>query len=343
MYTLAELARHLDGRLHGYAKHPIQGVASLSRATKSDLAYFDNTSLLKSLTRTEAGAVLLMQGYAQHCPVNYIVVANPLLSMTIAAEMLVQSVKYKEAIHPTALISPSAILGTHISIGANSYIGEGVRLDNQVQIGANCVLEAGVAVGEQTIIHSGVCIHGGTKIGANSLIESGVVLGASPFNSVKIQGRWCSGPAVGGVIVEDKVQIGANTVVDRGSLSDTYIGEGVYIDDLVQIAHDVTIGANTAVAGCAAIGAYTKIGAHCIIGGASCVAAHVHIVDDVVITGASTVNKSLNKAGIYSSGIMVSEHQRWRRNAARFRRLDDYIMRLTKLEKECSKAQKWEL
>ncbi|CDZ76777.1 UDP-3-O-acylglucosamine N-acyltransferase [Legionella massiliensis] len=341
MYTLAELADRLDGCLYGYAEQPIRSVASLSRATKTDLSYYDNPSLRESLIATQAGAVLLTETNAKHCPVNLIVVANPLLSMTIATELLMQVGDREEAgIHQTASISSSALIGSQVGIGANTVIAEEVSLGDGVQIAANCVIEAGVSIGQGTLVHSGVYVHSGSKLGERVVIESGAILGASPFNSIKMQGRWHSGPAVGGVIISDEVHLGANTVIARGALGDTYLGKGVHIDNLVQVAHDVTIGANTAIAGCAAIGAYARIGSHCIIGGASCIAAEVHLVDDVVITGMSTVSKSLSKSGVYSSGIMVSEHQRWRRNVARFRRLDDYMMRLTRLEKECSNAHK---
>ncbi len=334
VYTLAELAARLDGVFHGQTECPIQGFASLSRATKTDLAYFDNPALLASLSQTKAGAVLLTAAYLQHCPTSSIVVANPLEKMSMAARLFQQSPKAFEGIHATAVVAASATIGQGVRVGENSVIGDRVFLGNGVQVAANCVLEPGVSVGNQTTIQNGVAILQGSKIGQHVAIESGVVLGALPFNSIKMQGRWLHGPAVGGVIIADYVQLGANTVIARGALGDTYIGEGVHIDNLVQIAHDVIIGANSAIAGCAAIGAYTRIGAHCIIGGASCVAAHVHLVDDIVITGMSTVNKSLSKPGVYSSGIMVSEHGQWRRNAARFRRLDNYVTRLTKLEKE---------
>jgi len=281
--------------------------------------------------------VLLTEANVKHCPVNHIVVANPLDSMTVAAELFLQVNHHEEGIHPTASISPSAQIGSQVAIGANTIIAEGVVLGDAVQIAANCVIEAGVSIGQGTLIHSGVYIHSGSKLGEHVVVETGTVLGASPFNSVKKQGRWHVGPAVGGLIISDAVHLGANTVISRGALGDTYLGKGVHIDNLVQIAHDVTIGANTAIAGCAAIGAYARIGSHCIIGGASCVAAEVYLADDVVITGMSTVSKSLAKSGVYSSGTMVSEHQRWRRNVARFRRLDDYMARLTRLEKECSK------
>ncbi|KTD38875.1 UDP-3-O-[3-hydroxymyristoyl] glucosamine N-acyltransferase [Legionella nautarum] len=337
MYTLAELAYHLDGCLHGNAKQSIRGIASLSRATSSDLTYFENIVMLQLLDKTQAGVVLLTARHVHYCPVNSIVVANPLESMTRAAELFVPTIKHQEGIHPKALISPTALLGEQVTVGAGTVIADSVKLGDGVKIAANSVIEEGVEIGPHTRIGSGVYIHSGSKLGAHVVIENGAVLGASPFNSVKKQGRWHSGAAFGGVVIEDYVQLGANTVVARGSLGDTYICEGVHIDNLVQIAHDVTIGKHSAIAGCAAIGAYTQIGEDCIVGGASCIAAHVHLADDVVITGMSTVSKSLSKAGVYSSGIIVSEHQQWRRNAARFRRLDDYIIRLARLEKEYSK------
>lgn len=341
MYTLAELARRLNGCLHGNAEQPIRGVASLSCATSTDLAYFDNIMMLQLLDKTQAGAVLLAAGHAKYCPVNSIVVTNPLLSITIAAEMLPQAaIEHQAGIHPTASVASSAVLGEQVAIGANTVIGSSAKLGNGVNIASNCVIEEGVSIGSHTTIHNGVYIHRGSKLGANVVIGSGVVVGARPFNSAKVQGRWHSGIAVGGVVIADYVQLGANTVIARGSLGDTYIGEGVHIDNLVHIAHDVAVGKNTAIAGCAAIGAYTQIGSHCIIGGASCVAAHIHLVDDVVITGMSTVAKSLSKSGVYSSGTIVSEHHQWRRNAARFRRLDDYINRLAKLEREYSNKNK---
>ncbi|MDI9817820.1 MULTISPECIES: UDP-3-O-(3-hydroxymyristoyl)glucosamine N-acyltransferase [unclassified Legionella] len=333
-YTLAELAYHLDGVLYGDATKTIRGVASLSCAQESELSSFNNFALFKLLKVTQAGAVLLKEEHLQHHPVNSIVISNPLSSMALAAELFADTANNAAEIHPTALISASARLGEGVSVGANSIIGEDANLADNVKIGANCVLEACVSVGEHSLIQNGVVIHSGSKLGRQIVIESGAILGAAPFNSIKKQGKWFTGPAVGGVFLSDYVHVGANTIITRGALGDTFIGDGVHIDNLVMIAHDVIIGANSAVAGCATMGAYAQIGEHCIIGGASCIAAHVHLVDDVVITGMSTVSKSLTKPGIYSSGTMVCEHRQWRRNAARFRRLDDYIARLIKLEKD---------
>jgi UDP-3-O-[3-hydroxymyristoyl] glucosamine N-acyltransferase len=334
LLTIAQLADYLGGVWHGNANHAIFSLSSLSRSTSKDVAYFDNLLLHESLTATMAGVVLLKSEHLPLCPVNSIVVPNPLAAMSVAAKHLLPIRKNTLEIHPTAQIHQSAQLGNGVSIGANTIIGEQVQLDEGVCVGANSIIESCVKIGSSSQIGSGVIIHSGCVLGQNVLLNSGCIIGASPFNYMKHHGSWKQGPVVGGVIIANGVHIGANTVIDRGTLGDTYIAQGVCIDNLVQIAHDVIIGSNTAIAGCAAIGAYSQIGSDCIIGGASCIAANVQLANDVVITGMSTVSKSIIKSGIYSSGTLVHEHDRWRRNAARFRRLDEYIAKLGVLERK---------
>lgn len=333
MLTLAQLAEKLGGVLHGNANHAIFCFASLARATSNDIAYYDNSALQGALEVTSAGAVLLKEEHKCLYQGNCIVVSNPLQAMMRATQFLSKPTTLCSGIHPTSKIHHTAQIGVGVSIGAYSVIHADARLDDGVLIGANTIIESSVVVGLKSQIGHNVVIHSGCRVGAYAVIDSGCVVGASPFNYLKQQGHWQQGYSVGTVIIADQVRIGANTVIDRGSLSDTFLGEGVCIDNLVQIGHDVLIGKNTIIAGCAAIGAYAQIGEDCIIGGASSVAAYVHLTDDVVITGMSTVSKSLAKSGIYSSGTLVHEHQRWRRNAARFRRLDDYIEKLSALER----------
>ncbi|KTD65877.1 UDP-3-O-(3-hydroxymyristoyl)glucosamine N-acyltransferase [Legionella spiritensis] len=332
--TLSELSSLLNGVLHGQEDRVVQGVASLSRATETDVAYYDDPLLTDVLNTSQAGVVLLSAPYSSSCPLDHIVVKDPLDGIMLTARLFEQSESLMSpGIHSSAIIAATAQIKSGVSIGANSIIGDQVMVARDVHIGEHCVIENGVTIGPNTSIAAGSVIGFGTRVGSQVVIDRGVVLGALPFNGVKNRGEWRSGPTRGGVVVYDRVVIGANTVIARGSLGDTCIGEDVRIDNLVHIAHDVIIGSHTAIAGCAAVGAFVRIGSHCVIGGASCIAANVQLLDDIVITGMSTVSKSLKKAGLYSSGTMVSEHNRWRRNAARFRRLDDYILRVAKLEK----------
>lgn len=336
MLTLTQLAKSLDGVWHGNANHAIFGLSSLARATNKDLTYFDNPSLKHILAATSAGAVLIKSEHLSYCPVNAIVVDDPFAAMNKAISLFSPQAREHSGIHPSAQIHPTAQLGKHVSIGAYAVLDKDVLLEDGVVIGAHTVIESSVRIRAHSQIGSSVLLHSGCQLGAHVVINSGCIIGASPFNYVKHQGVWREGPQIGGVIISSGVHIGANTVIDRGSLGDTFIGENVCIDNLVQIAHDVCVGSNTAIAGCAAVGAFANIGADCIIGGASSIAAYVHLSSDVVITGMSTVNKSIAKAGIYSSGTLVHEHNRWRRNAARFRRLDDYIIKLGALERKIS-------
>lgn len=334
-FSLEQLAFHLNGTAYGDPVRYVQSIASLTRAKANQIAYFDNPLLLKSLEATEAGIVLLPSQFVSHCPVNCIVVSNPLQSMMELSHLFSINAPYHSNIHSSAKIAPAhTLVEKAINVGANTTVDEKAILQQGVNIGANCYIAADVEIGSNSKISNGVTILSGTKIGCNCFIDNGSVIGAMPFNALKEKGKWQEGPVYGALLIGDGVRIGANVVLTMGALGDTVIGDNVYIDNLVQIAHDVMIDKHTSVAACAAIGAFTKIGAHCIIGGASSIAAHVQLADDIVITGMSTVNRSLYKSGIYSSGTVVSEHHRWRRNAARFRRLDDYVNRLVKLERE---------
>ena len=334
MLTLAGLAEYLDGVWHGNANHAIFSFCSLVRATATDVACFENPLALPLLQTTHAGAVLLKPEFKDLFHGNRIVVNNPIAAIKQVSSLLQPVDRPYQGIHHSVQIDDSAYIGEAVTIGPYSIIGPQTVLGKGVTIGSNTIVESAVSIGEKSVIGSGVVLHSSTRIGCKVAINSGCIIGASPFNYLKEHGTWKQGIAVGSVVIGDRVHIGANTVIDQGTLEDTYIGEGVCIDNLVQIAHDVVIGKHSAIAGCAAIGAQVIIGSDCIIGGASSIAADVNLVDDVVITGMSTVTKSINKPGIYSSGTLIHEHHRWRRNAARFRRLDDYISRLNALERQ---------
>lgn len=339
MLTLSQLADFLGGVWHGNANHAIRGLSSLSRATSSDVAYFDNPSLLPSLQATSAAVVLLKAEYLPLCPTNSIVVAHPLDAINKAFKLISSAESPLVEIHHTATIHQSAQLGENISIGPYCFVADNVQLADGVVIGANSCIDSSVVIGKNSKIACGVTIHSGCTLGANVVINSGCVLGATPFNYFKQHGVWRQGPDLGGVVIADGVHVGANTVIDRGALGDTYLADGVCVDNLVQIAHDVCIGSNSAIAGCATIGAHVQIGTDCIIGGGTCLAAFVCLTDDVVITGMSTVSKSIAKSGIYSSGTLVHPHDRWRKNAARFKRLDDYMIKLNTLEKKINNIE----
>lgn len=332
MLTVRQLAQLINGVWHGNADHAIFSCASLLRANSTDIACLTHEQLKFQLKTTHAGVVLVKAEHAQLCHGSYITVAEPILAMATLTKALASEITPLPQIHPTALIHPTAVIASNASIAAYAVINERATISEHVIIAAHAVVESDVFVGAHSHIGMGVHIHCGSQIGQHVVISSGCIIGSIPFNYVKEHGHWHAGSCIGGVILCDGVHLGANTVIDRGAIGDTYLGAGVCVDNLVQIAHDVYIGTHTAIAGCAAIGAFATIGADCIIGGASAISASICLADNVVITATSSVSKSINNAGIYTSGTLAHEHSRWRRNAARFRRLDDYIIRLNALE-----------
>lgn len=335
-YSLARIAHLLSGDYRGDGDIMLGGVASLSQAKAGDIAYIDNGFHKKYLANTKAGAVLMTSSFSSGCQTNVILVSDPLEAMLYCAHLFSNETLVEGKIADSACIGQNVILDEHVVVGDNAIIADNVTIGKGCTIGPGVVIEANVAIGNDCVIKSNAVINANCRLGDNVKLDYGCVIGATPFNPFKSRGQWQQGLALGAVIIDDDVSIGANTVIDRGSLADTLISQGAQIDNLVQIAHDVCIGVQTSIAGCAVIGAYTEIGNHCIIGGASTIAVFLKIADEVVVTGMSAVNKSLLKPGVYSSATMVNKHQVWRRNVGRFQRLDFYVKRLKKLEKKLS-------
>jgi UDP-3-O-[3-hydroxymyristoyl] glucosamine N-acyltransferase len=184
-------------------------------------------------------------------------------------------------------------------------------------------------VGEDTLLHARVTIYHGCVVGARCILHSGSVVGADGFGMAPDAGRWVKIPQVGRAVLGDDVEVGANTTIDRGALSDTVVEEGVKIDNQVQVAHNCRIGAHTVIAGCAGISGSVTIGPHCVIGGAAGIVGHLTIAGGVTVSAMTLVTKSITQPGIYSSGLPMMRHADWLRNAAHLRRLDE-IARLAR-------------
>ena len=185
---------------------------------------------------------------------------------------------------------------------------------------------------------AGVALYDGVRIGRRCLVHSGAIIGADGFGIAReTSGAWVKVPQVGAVVIGDDVEIGANTTIDRGAIEDTVIGDGVKLDNLVQIGHNVIIGAHTAMAGLSGVSGSTRVGQRCIIGGLAGLAGHITVVDDVVITGGSKVSNSIRRPGLYSGVIPADESRRWRKNAVRFGQLDELVRRVRQLERALGK------
>lgn len=345
-FYIEELAALINGEVNGMSSVMIDNVASLSLAKPQEIACFSNLSQLPFLASCRAGVILTTSSLASYCDVPCIIVPmvhNSLPKLIKLFKPIEESLDKKiskPVIHPSAVIGQNVKLGNGIIIGAFVNIEDNVVIDNNCSISSHCFIGKNSKIGEGTIIKVQAAISPETIIGKFCVIDIGTNIGAMPYNPIKDKGQWHLSRAVGRVIIDDKVNIGSNSVIDVGAHGDTFIGAGVKIDNLVQIAHDVIIGEHTAIAANAIVGANTIIGKHCTIGGGSCIAGQLTIADDIVLTGRTTVTRSLLKVDIYSSGITAQPHNIWRRNVARFHRLNDSIKRLRSLKTKVDELKK---
>lgn len=338
-YTLAELAQSLALRLHlpagvpDVSAAPVRGLATLQRADGSCLSFFANTSYRKDLLSTQALGVILSEQSLADCPVAALVSDNPYLSWAHLTALFNRAPRPTTgSIHATAVIHPSAQIAATASIGAHCVIAAGVRIEDDVVISSACTVGEGSVIGARGFLHARVTLYHGVLIGSDVVIHSGAVIGADGFGFAPQGNGWCKVHQLGGVVIGNKVEIGANTCVDRGALDDTVICDGAIIDNLVQIAHNVCVGENTAIAACSGISGSSTLGANCTLAGNVGLVGHIHLADRVHITGKSMVTGSIKESGSYSSGTPLMPTASWRKNAVRFSQLTNLFRRVAALE-----------
>ena len=334
VYTLMELANHIGARVIGDNGLKISGLATLQNATTGELSFLSNSKYLQFLENTKASAVIVDANTVERCPVNALVVDDPYFAYARISKLFDQSSSRKTGVHPTAIVPDDCALGSNILIGANVVIEERVTIGHDVTIGAGTYIGSDCSIGNHSALYANVTLYHGVTIGLRGIVHSGTVIGSDGFGFANHQGRWEKIHQLGGVAIGDDVEIGANTCIDRGAMSDTIIGNGVKLDNHIQIAHNVVVGEHTAIAGSAGVAGSAEIGSYCTIGGAAAIAGHIQIVDHVHVSGMAMVTHSLNKPGVYSSGTGLMDNLTWRKNTARFKKLDEYTRRLFKLEKK---------
>jgi UDP-3-O-[3-hydroxymyristoyl] glucosamine N-acyltransferase len=333
----SELAAELGLTLHG-DDVTLSRVAPLEAADPGSLSYFADKRYRARLAQTRAGAVITRSADAGAAPCTTLIADNPELAFARAAARLHPRPRPASGVHPSAVVDPSADIHPTAAIGPLCVIEGGVSIAADVELGPHCSIGAGSCIGAGTRLVARVTVCPGARIGARNLLHPGAVIGREGFGFAKDGERWVRIPQVGGVRLGDDVEIGANSTVDRGAMEDTVIADGVKIDNLVQIGHNVIIGEHTAMAACSGISGSTHIGARCTVAGAVGMAGHLHIADDVHFTGMAMVTRSQDSAGVYSSGIPAMPNAEWRRTVARLRRLDVLQARVQQLEQALKEA-----
>lgn len=332
-WTLAQIAEKINGTVQGDKNYQIKTVATLSNATSNDISFLANPKYKKYLAETTAGAVLVDESMASMVPTNAIVVSDPYVAYAKIASLLYPTNKPESGIHHTAVIHPDSQCATSASIGPHVVIEANVSIGENVQVGPGCVIQHGTKIGAGSHLTANVTICKHVSIGERALIHPGVVIGADGFGIANDAGRWIKVPQLGGVVIGDDVEIGANTTIDRGALDNTVIADGVKLDNQIQVGHNVVIGEHTVIAGCVGIAGSTHIGKHCAIGGGVGIAGHITIADGVQLTGMTMVTKSITETGVYSSGIPAEPTQQWHKNVVRYRQMHALAERVKQLEK----------
>ena len=329
-HKLTRLADYVRGQIVGRDDCEIKAVNTLSDAESGDIAFLSNHRYAKYLPTTQASAVILSQQDVSDCPTVSLVVEDPYLAYAKIAQLIYPELDFEASVDKTAVIgqncqideevciSAHAVIGNHVKIDTGCYIGPGVTIGDYVSIGSNSYLGASVSLCREV------------QLGRSVRIHPGAVIGSDGFGIAQDKSSgWVKVPQIGSVMIEDNVEIGANTTIDRGAIGNTVIEEGVKIDNQVQIAHNVRIGAHTVIAGCVGIAGSTTIGKRCMLGGAVGINGHIEIVDDVVLTAMSGVSGSIRKPGIYSSNMnSVVDNKTWRRNVVQMKKLDQVVKTL---------------
>ena len=337
---ISDLAQRLGLTFKGDGTRVVSGVSSFESASKQHLCFLQSSKYVQKMKSSGCQVVIVPLDFdGDSSNKTLIYASNPHLSFVQSIDVLLP-LKINSAsnnIHPSASIAATANIGSRVKIGANCVIDEHVTLSDDVSIGAGCIVDKGSTLGAGTQLFSGVVIRHDVQIGSDVIIQSGAVIGSDGFGLVYDQGRWINIPQLGRVIIGDKVEIGANTTIDRGALDDTVIEDGVKLDNLIQVAHNVRIGENTAIAACVGIAGSAIIGKSCQISGACTILGHLEITDNVTVTAMSMVTKSIKESGIYSSGTPLMENRLWHRNNVRYKSLDDMSKKLSELNAKMRK------
>jgi UDP-3-O-[3-hydroxymyristoyl] glucosamine N-acyltransferase len=330
--SLGELAVRFGCELRGNPDTKVEHVATLANADARSLSFLANPRYKPQLAQTRAAAVVLDAASAKDYSKAVLVCQNPYATYARIAAILHPRAEVPPGVHPSTVVAASARIDPTAHVSALCVVGERAVIGPRTFVGPQCLVDDDVTLAEDVYLVARVTVCRAVQIGARTVLQPGVVIGGDGFGFAPERGRYIKVPQVGTVRIGPDVEIGANTAVDRGALDDTVIEEGVKLDNLIQIAHNVRVGAHTVIAACTGVSGSTTIGKRCMIGGGVGFGGHLTIVDDVVITGTSMVSHSIGERGVYSSGIPFEKANIWRRMVARFKRLDSFEARLKRLE-----------
>ncbi len=337
--SVRELAERIGCRFEGDGEVGIRDVSSLEKAGEGDLVFLGQARLRKKLEETRASAAIIPPGETfRRIPV--LISENPHLAFVKAVEVFFKPYRLEPGIHPSAQVSPTAKLGKNVAVGALSFIGDEVEIGEGTVIFPLAAIYPRVKIGEKSVIHSHVSIREGVRVGNRVIVHNGAVIGSDGFGYIKLEdGSYRKIPQKGTVVIEDDVEIGANTTVDRAALGETIIRRGAKIDNLVQVAHNVEIGENAILAGQVGIAGSSRVGKNVVMGGQVGVADHVNVGDNVIIAAQSGVAKDIPPAAIVAGSPHVDINE-WRKMCVILPQLYDFIKDMKRLKARLEELEK---
>ncbi|HYH43024.1 MAG TPA: UDP-3-O-(3-hydroxymyristoyl)glucosamine N-acyltransferase [Burkholderiales bacterium] len=331
-YSLREIADRFGGEIVGDPDVRVSRVATLENAGADAIAFLANERYLKQMKTTRAAAVIVGPAARDATEAARIVCQNPYVYFARVSTLINPPRAVAPGVHATAVVHPGASVHPGAEVGPYAVIGKDASVGEGSAVGAGTCLGEGVCIGRDSRLHPSVIVYDGCTIGDRVVIHSGAVIGADGFGIAFDADHWVKVPQVGRVRIGDDVEIGANTTIDRGAIDDTVVEAGVKLDNHIQIAHNVRIGAHTAIAACTGIAGSVQIGSHCRIGGAVGIAGHVSIADRVEISGHTAITRSIDAPGVYSGVYPFEPNRNWRRNASQLRHLAEIARRVAALE-----------
>jgi UDP-3-O-[3-hydroxymyristoyl] glucosamine N-acyltransferase len=329
-WLLSELAAAVGGRVDGDAGRRVRRVATLEEAGPDELSFLTNPRYRLALKSSRAGAILVGPGVTVEGR-DLLVAPDPYLALAEILDRMHQAPRPVLGVSPDARIAPGAAVGAEVAIAAFAVVGGGARIGDRAVVGAGAVIGEGSAIGEDTVLMPRVVLYPGTLVGARCLIHAGVVLGGDGFGFATSAGTHRKVRQLGRVVVEDDVEIGANSTVDRGTLGETRIGRGTKIDNLVMVAHGAVIGPHGLLAAQAGVSGSTRIGSHVTMAGQSGAAGHLRMGDRVVVAAKTAVFSDVLD-GSFVAGIPAVDHRAWKRSVALVKMLPELRSRLRALE-----------
>jgi len=330
---LSEIAVRYGCELHGDPDIEVTTVGTLQGAQSGAISFLANPGYRKHLAGTQASAVILGADSASGCEVAALLAEDPYAVYAAVAGDLHPPPALRPGIHDLATVDDGAVVPASCEVAVGAVIGRGTQLGERVYIGPNCVVGTNCSIASDTRLIANVTLYDDVKLGERCIVHAATTIGSDGFGIAQTDAGWRKVPQVGGVTVGDDVEMGAACTIDRGAIDDTVIGNGVKLDNQVHIAHNVCIGDHTAIAGQTGISGSTTIGSRCMMGGQVAISGHIEVTDDVFLQGRSIVTKSIRKAGAYSSVLSVEEAGKWRKLAARFKRLEESAKKLREIER----------